>query len=140
MRRQIWRGKQEETIFSLIAFKMVYLSDASKLPHMPQGLELVKRVSQIITSSLRGLNDSACRYMDKIVVSLEDTSHDGAKAFATRVTNDLKEELSKKLDLTVGKHLNILTAVATYPDESDNVDDLMALVTDVSRNFVKLHA
>ena len=137
--RQIWRGKQEETIFALIAFKMVYISDTSKLPNMPRGLELVKRVAQIITSSLRGLNDSACRYMDKIVISLEDTNRKGAKAFANRVITDLNEELSKKLDLVIGKHFNILTAIATYPDESDNVNDLMAQVTDVSRNFVKLH-
>jgi len=95
------------------------------------------RVAQIVTASLRGVSDSACRYMDKVVVILEDTDRKGAQAFSRRVINEMKSELLDKLNIQLDKHLNILTAVAVYPEDADNVNDLMFQVTDVSRNFIK---
>ncbi|MDP8238077.1 MAG: ATPase domain-containing protein [Candidatus Hatepunaea meridiana] len=138
--RQIWQSNQSNATFALVSFKMVYIGEMSKLSHLPQGLELVKNVAQIITSSLRGINDSACRYMDKVVVLLEDTERDGALAFANRVINELSEELGHKYSIQVGRHLNVLTATSIYPEDGDNVNDLMSQVTDVSKNFVKIHA
>lgn len=137
--RYIWRSKQDDQSFALVSFKMVYISEITKIPHLPQGLELVKKVAKIITSSLRGLNDKACRYMDKVIVILEDTDNKGSRAFSNRVIGELREELGKKLGLQIGKHLNILTAITVYPEGGDNINDLIFQVTDVSRNFTKLY-
>jgi len=139
--RQIWKSKQDNTKFALVSFKMVYISEMSKIPHLPQGLELVRTITNVVTASLRGLNDSTCRYMDKVIVLLEDTDPVGAKAFASRVIDDLKQELSNKLNIQIGRHLNILNAFSSYTGENDSANDLWAQVTtDVSRNFIKLHS
>ncbi len=134
---QVWRGNQEQKGLSLVSFKTVYVGQTANIPNMPQGLELIKRVAMNVTDSLRGINDFACRYMDKIVVLLEDGSKEGAQAFARRVTNELQIDLSEQLNLQLNKHFHILTAVAIYPDDANNVNDLMSHVTDVSKNFVK---
>ncbi len=137
--RQVWRSQQDSETFALVSFKMVYISDIGKLPHLPQGLELVRKVASVITSALRGTNDSACRYMDKVVVLLEDTDEQGAKAFSNRILKVLREEMASKLDIQIGKHLNLLTASALFPHDGEVANELMTQVTDVSRNFVKLY-
>lgn len=134
---QIWKGTQGRGEVALVSFKTVYIGQAGSQPNMPQGLELIKSVAISVTNSLRGLNDYACRYMDKIVVMLEEGSRDGAQAFARRVTNELRTDLVSRLNLQLNKHFHILTAVAVYPEDGDNVNDLLSQVTDVSRNFVK---
>jgi len=135
--RQIWRSNQNKSRCALASFKMVYTAELPKTPQLPLGLELVMKVAQVVTSSLRGVSDSACRYMDKVVVLLEDTDRKGAQAFTRRVITGLKSELLEKLNLQMDRHLNVLTAVAVYPEDADNVADLMYQVTDVSRNFIK---
>ncbi len=140
IQRQIFHGRQNDLNFALVAFKMGYISEIARIPHLPQGLELVKKVAQVVMSSLRGLDDKACRYMDKVIVILEDTDSQGARAFANRVVNELKSELSEKLNIQIGKHLNILTAVTVFPEDGDNINDLIYQVTDVSRNFLKLQS
>ncbi|MFH0765322.1 MAG: ATPase domain-containing protein [Calditrichota bacterium] len=137
VQRQILRSSQGQGIFSLLSIKIVYTPEMAKQTNIPQGLELVKRVASLITASLRGMNDSAARYMDKIVVLLEDTDREGAQAFARRVVKQLKVDLSTLLNVQVGRHINILTAFGTYPVDADNVTDLIAQVTEISRNFVK---
>lgn len=135
--RQVWKSNQSKTRCALVSFKMVYTGELPKVPNLPQGLELVLRVAQIVTASLRGVSDSASRYMDKVVVVLEDSDRKGAQAFARRVIAELKAELLEKLNIQINKHINILTAIAIYPEDADNVNDLMFQVTDVSRNFLK---
>ena len=97
----------------------------------------MKQVSKVAISSLRGMNDAACRYMDKVVILLENSEKEGAKAFERRVLRELKRELHEKLNLIVGTHLNVLTAIIVFPQDGDVPDELMHQVTDVSRNFVK---
>jgi KaiC/GvpD/RAD55 family RecA-like ATPase/GGDEF domain-containing protein/DNA-binding NarL/FixJ family response regulator len=135
--RQIWKSNQAKSRCALVSFKTVYMGELPKIPNLPQGLELVMRVAQIITASLRGASDCASRYMDKVVVVLEDSDRKGAQAFARRVIGELRAELLDKLNLQLEKHVNVLTAIAVYPEDADNVNDLMYQVTDVSRNFLK---
>jgi len=135
--RQIWKSNQTKTRCTLVSFKMVYTGELPKNPQLPQGLELVMRVAHIVTASLRGVSDTACRYMDKVVVVLEDTDRKGAQAFTRRVLNEMKSELLEKFNIQIDKHVNVLTAVSVYPEDADNVNDLMYQVTDVSRNFIK---
>ena len=104
---------------------------------MQQELELVKRIAVNVQTSLRGINDNACRYMDKVVVLLENSDKEGSRAFTRRVIKELRTELQSKLNLQVGKHLNILSAILTFPEDGEVADELMHQVTDVSRNFVK---
>lgn len=140
LNRQIWRSKQNQSEFALVSFKMVYIAEMSKIPHLPQGLELVRTITKVVLASLRGMNDSTCRYMDKVVVLLEDTDPGGAKAFANRVIKDLKIELEDRLNIQMGKHLNVLVAFAGYTGEGDDPNLLWSQVTtDASRNFIKLH-
>lgn len=135
--RQVMISSQRQTGFSLVSFKMIYTSDIAVNSNIPQGLEMVKKVARVAYTSMRGLNDRVSRYMDKVVVLLDDSEKEGARAFAKRVINETKAELSTKLNLQIGKHLNILTAIVSYPEDGDNVQDLLPQVTDVSRNFVK---
>lgn len=135
--RLIWRSKQNNTNLTLVSFKMVYTGNPAQQENMPQGLELVKKVSQVVQSSLRGLDDSTCRYMDKVVAMLEDSEIVGAQAFARRIIRELSAELYTQLNLQVGKHLNILTAIRSFPEHADNGDELMEQVTNISTNFVK---
>jgi len=135
--RLVWRSRQQETFFSLVSFKVVYISSTAKREHMQQELELVKRIAVNVQTSLRGINDNACRYMDKVVVLLENSDKEGSRAFTRRVIKELRTELQSKLNLQVGKHLNILSAILTFPEDGEVADELMHQVTDVSRNFVK---
>ncbi|MDP8229342.1 MAG: hypothetical protein P9M15_07815 [Candidatus Electryoneaceae bacterium] len=134
---QIWKYNKQQTSFNLISFKMVYLKPAGNLSNLPQGMELVRRVGITVINSLRSLNDAACRHMDKIVVLLENSTNEGAISFAKRVVADLNNSLSVELNLQPNRHFHILTAVTAYPDDADNVNDLMSQVTDVSRNLVR---
>ena len=135
--RQIWKSNQSKTRCALVSFKIVYTGELPKTPNLPQGLELVLKVAQIITSCLRGVSDSTSRHMDKVVVLLEDSDRKGAQAFARRVAGELKTGLLEKLNIQVDKHINLLTAIGIYPEDADNVTDLITEVTDVPRNFLK---
>ncbi len=137
LHRQVWHSRQNQTSLTLVSFKIMYTTTYAQQEDAPQGLELVKKVASIVQSTLRGLDDSTCRYMDKVVVLLEDTEKASATAFIRRVVAELKSELASQMNIYIGKHLNILSAVVSYPEDSDNGDDLMFQVTDVSRNFVK---
>ncbi|MBM3326588.1 MAG: response regulator [Calditrichaeota bacterium] len=137
IQRQVYRSDREDASFALVTFKMVYMGDMASSPHLPQGLELVKRVAEAVMNSLRGLNDRACRYMDKIVVLLENSDANGARAFANRVLAELRSALLKRMNLQVGRNINVLTAVSIYPQDANNAVDLLHSVTEVSRNFVK---
>jgi len=135
--RQIWKSNQNKSRCALVSFKIVYTGELPKTPNLPQGLELVLKVAQIISSCLRGVSDNTSRYMDKVVVVLEDSDRKGAQAFARRAVNELKSGLLEKLNIQVDKHVNILTAIGVYPEDADNVNDLITEVTDVPRNFLK---
>lgn len=135
--RQIWKSNQTKSRCALVSFKIIYTGELPKTPNLPQGLELVLKVAQIISSCLRGVSDTTSRYMDKVVVLLEDSDRKGAQAFARRVVNELKSGLLEKLNIQVDKHVNILTAIGVYPEDADNVNDLIVEVTDIPRNFLK---
>ncbi len=135
--RQIWKSNQSKSRCALVSFKIIYTGELPKTPNLPQGLELVLRVAQIVTSCLRGVSDSTSRYMDKVVVLLEDSDRKGAQAFARRVVSELKTGLLEKLNIQVDKHINVLSAIGVYPEDADNVNDLITEVTDVPRNFLK---
>lgn len=135
--RQVWRSRHQESNFSLISFKIIYTNAEHQSEHMQQGLELIKQISSIVQSSLRGLNDSTCRIMDKVVVILESSEKEGARAFANRISKELKNEIKSRLNLILGRDINILSAIVTYPEDGTVADQLMHQVTDVSRNFVK---
>ncbi len=137
LHRQIWHCRQNRSTLTLVSFKILYTTTFAQKENAPQGLELIKKVAAIVQSSIRGLDDVACRYMDKVVVILDNTDKPGAAAFIRRVVIELKNELAAQMNLIVGRHLNILTAVSAFPDDGDNADELMFQVTDVSRNFVK---
>ncbi|MDK9699757.1 MAG: hypothetical protein OEM52_06415 [bacterium] len=132
---QIWRCNQNQGRFALVSFRMINTIEITRLPNLPQGLELVKRIASIIGSSLRGLNDTATRSMDKVVVLLEDCDRDGAEAFTRRVFGEVKAEISARLNIQLGKHLLISNAIAVFPQDGDNVQDLLGFVTESARNF-----
>lgn len=134
---QIYKANQNKTRCALVAFRVVYTGELPKTSALPQGLELVMKVARVVVGSLRGVRDVGCRYMDKVVVLLEESDRKGAQAFARRVTNEMKVELAEKLNLQIDKHINVLTAIAVYPEDADNVAELLSQVTDVSRNFLK---
>jgi len=138
LHQQVWRSKQNESTFSLVSLKLVSMRGNTQHEHVQQGLELVKRVAMIAQGSLRGINDYASRYMDKVVVLLDDTDKTGARAFEKRVVKDLRSELNSQLNLQIGKHLNVLGAKMTFPEDGSDADELMHQVTDVSSNLTKL--
>ncbi|MBD3167390.1 hypothetical protein GF324_12385 [bacterium] len=137
--RQILQCRQTDEKFAIVSFKSVYISDLVNHPELPKGIELVRKVAGITTNSLRALNDRTGRYMDKVLVLLENTDREGAASFTNRVVNDLKEELQTRLGIEVGKQVNILTASAVYPDDGDNVNSLMVQVTDVAGKSTAIH-
>jgi KaiC/GvpD/RAD55 family RecA-like ATPase/CheY-like chemotaxis protein len=138
LHQQVWRSKQNESTFSLVSLKMVSMRGNPQHEHVQQGLELVKRVAMISQSTLRGMNDYASRYMDKVVILLDDTDKVGARAFEKRVIKELRTELFSQLNLQIGKHLNVLGAKMTFPEDGNDADELMHQVTDVSSNLTKL--
>ncbi|MCX7835484.1 MAG: hypothetical protein N2450_05375 [bacterium] len=121
--------------FALVSFRMISTPEITKLPNLPLGLELVKKVANIISVSLRGANDRACRSMDKVIVLLEDCDKEGAEAFVKRVFHEMKSEIQAKLNIQIGKHLMISNAIAIYPKDGSDVQTLISHVTDHSRNF-----
>ncbi len=135
--RQIFKSDREDSTFALVSFKMVYMGDSIGLPHLPQGLELVKQVGEVVVGSLRGINDRACRYMDKIVILLENTDINGARAFMGRVLGELRSSLFRRLNLQVGRSINVLSAMSIYPRDAGDAVELLHSVTEVSKNFVK---
>ncbi|MBM3328716.1 MAG: response regulator [Calditrichaeota bacterium] len=140
LQRQIYRVEREDSLFALVSFKIIYMGEFGAAPHLPQGLELVRMVAGAVSLSLRGLNDRACRYMDKIVVLLEHSDQTGARAFANRVVNELKGELQRRMSLQLGRNINVMTAIAVYPGDGNNAAELLHAVTEVTRNFVKATA
>ncbi len=139
LHEQIWRSSQKQLTFAVVSFRMINTGEISKLQNLPRGLELVKRMAGIVGNAMRGLNDSACRSMDKIVVLLENCDREGADAFVARVTADVKTELGDKLGVQLGRHLVISKAMAMYPEDADNVQDLLSRVTETTRNFKLIH-
>lgn len=126
---------QVKSSFALVSFRMINTPEITKLPNLPLGLELVKKVANIISISLRGANDRACRSMDKVIVLLEDCDKEGAEAFVRRVFQEMKTEIQSKLNIQIGKHLMISNAIAVYPKDGTDVQTLISHVTDFSRNF-----
>lgn len=137
IQRWVLRSAREQTKFSLVGFKMIYAMEMGRQHALPQGLEMVKKIATIITISLRGVNDIACRHMDKTVVLLENTDRAGAEAFARRVAKQIKDELATKFNIQLGREMHLLTAFSVYPDDANNANDLFRQVTDVTRNFIK---
>ena|GEM_PF-1574904 len=135
--RQIWSASRANTALALISFKLVILNQPGQQDKLPQGMELIKRAGAVITGALRGANDVACRNMDKIVVQLENCNKAGANAYTQRAINDIKDNISTTLGLQYNRHFYILFAVAVFPEDGDNGNDLLYQVTDVSKNFIK---
>lgn len=134
---QILRASQGQfkSNFALVSFRMINTPEITKLPNLPLGLELVKKVAELISISIRGVNDRACRSMDKVVVLLEECDKEGADAFVKRVFIEMKTEIESKLSIQIGKHLLISNAIAVYPKDGNDVQTLVSFVTDQSRNF-----
>ena len=139
LHEQIWRCSQKNQSFALVSFRMINTGEISKTVQLPRGLEMVKKLSAIVGHSMRGLNDNICRSMDKIVVMLENCDREGGDIFVARVTADVKSELCDKLGIQLGKHLIVSKALAIYPEDADNVQDLLMRVTETSRNFKLIH-
>lgn len=141
--REYNKAKRYEGMFSVVMIDIDHFKYFNDTYGHPIGDKVLKKVAKLIKNCVRQ-GDVVSRYGgEEIAILLLNTEKDGATITAEKIRDNIEKYSVMKVDTGKTERITITAGVASYPEDGNSVEELMAaadkylyLGKDQGRNIV----